>query len=399
MPNPINQTKIIIIGLVVLCTLLLSSSIYFATRSNNPNSSISTSKSSTKTVEINPNELTPAAIPAGYPQKLSGLKRNSSDGVTFNLAQKNDTPFEQKQNNSKVTTIPTNTPNGYFSRVTNIFGRISDENKYVFTNYPSYPAQFTTIANSFVLTRIRNIDTSKLAPDITISHIYRNPNYDDKNNNRYKEGITTTGDIFQSIGIDSKYNVDNLVQENVVWFGSSNLPVQKREMNHRHGVAIYNKNLNEKGLIGTYLRDYDAEIDTKISNQVCTNITFTQDNFICLNDYETLVNLNTGEEFGKYNQFIDTNDGNLYAKDVDNTMIYKVELDNPKTATKIYNVKENETISHFSFTSQKELLVQVTTSTPQSGILPPKITARTIELKNDGSILERPEFKDVRIFI
>jgi hypothetical protein len=185
----------------------------------------------------------------------------------------------------------------------------------------------------------------------------------------------------------------------VVWFGSSNLPVDKRTNSHRHGVAIYNKNLNEKGLMGTYLRDYDAEIDTKISNQVCTNITFTQDNFICLNDYETLVNLNTGEEFGKYNQFIDTNDGNLYAKDVDNTMIYKVELNNPKNATKIYNVKENETISHFSFTSQKELLVQVTTSTPQSGILPPKITARTIELKNDGSILERPEFKDVRIFI
>jgi hypothetical protein len=393
MPNPINQTKTIIIGLVVLCTLLLGSSIYFATRSNNPNSSISASKSSTKTVEINPNELTPAAIPDGYPQKLSGLKRNSNEGVTFNLAQKYDIPFELKQNTIQNFS---NNANGYFSRVTNSFGGFSNEDGDKFSD-TSYSNEYMKVANSFILSKLRNKGGSKLNEYTIVNHIYRNPEYIDKGigygANKYTEAIKTTGAIIRSI-----YPNRAIIDENIVWFGTGNLPV-KIENNHRHGVAIYNKNLNEKGLMGTYLRDYDAEIDTKISNHVCTNITFTQDNFICLNDYETLVNLNTSEEFGKYNQFIDTNDDNLYAKDVDNTMIYKVELNNPKNTTKIYNVKENETISHFSYTSQKELLVQVTTSTPQSGILPPKITARTIELKKDGSILERPEFKDVRIFI
>jgi hypothetical protein len=393
MPNPINQTKIIIIGLVILCTLLLGSSIYFATRGNGQNISINTSKSSTKTVEINPNELTPAAIPAGYPQKLIGLKRNSNEGVTFNLAQKYEIPFELKQNTNQNFS---NNINGYFSRVTNNFANFSNEDGDKFSD-TSYSNEYMKVANSFILSKLRNKGGSKLNEYTIVNHIYRNPEYIDKGigygANKYTEAIKTTGAIIRSI-----YPNRAIIDENIVWFGTNNLPV-KIEMNHRHGVAIYNRNLNEKGLMGTYLRDYDAEIDTKISNQVCINITFTQDNFICLNDYETLINLNTGEEFGKYNQFIDTSDGYLYAKDVDNTMIYKIELNNPKNATKIYNVKENETISHFSFTSQKELLVQVTTSTPQSGILPPKITARTIELKNDGSILERPEFKDVRIFI
>jgi hypothetical protein len=393
MPNPINQTKSIIIGLVGLCVVLLGSSIYFANRSGGQNSSINTSKSSTKNVEIDPNELTLAAIPAGYPQKLIGLKRNSNEGVTFNIAQKYEIPFEQRQNDPKVKYTPTNLPSGYFSRVTNSFGSFNYEARDIL-NSSSYDANSTIIANSFVLTKVEPKGSTNKVQSTSISHIYRNPSYDDKKNNTFKEGITSTGEFFQSIGAPS-----NIIEGNVVWFGSSNLPVQRIGNNHRHGVAIYNKNLNEKGLMGTYLRDYDTEIDTKISNQVCTNITFTQDNFICLNDYETLVNLNTGEEFGKYNQFIDTNDGYLYAKDVDNTMIYKVELNNPKNSTKIYSVKTGETISHFSYTSQKELLVQVTTSTPQPGILAPKITARTIELKPNGSILERPEFKDVRIFI
>jgi hypothetical protein len=397
MPNPINQTKIIIIGLVVLCTLLLGSSIYFATRSNNPaidTQKISKSSINISTESVNTESLTPSKIPYGYPQKLVGLKRNSNEGVTFNLAQKSDIPFEQKQNNLKVPIITTNFPTGFFSRVTNSFDTFQSESDKTLFDRSFYTGSKTTVSNSFLLTKIIDKGSNGKTEKTAISHIYRNPNYDNPKDNTYRKGITTTGDFFQSIG-----DPRNELSENDVWFGSSNLPESRLVVNHRHGVAIYNRNLNDKGLMGTYLRDYDAEIDTKISNQVCTNITFTQDNFICLNDYETLVNLNTGEEFGKYNQFIDTNDGNLYAKDVDNTMIYKVELDNPKTATKIYNVKENETISHFSFTSQKELLVQVTTSTPQSGILPPKITARTIELKNDGSILERPEFKDVRIFI
>jgi hypothetical protein len=388
-----NQTKIIITGLVVLCTLLLGSSIYFATRSNSQNNFINTSKSSTKTVEINPNELTPAAIPAGYPQKLSGLKRNSNEGVTFNIAQKYEIKFEQKQDTNQNFS---NNANGYFSRVTNSFANFSFEDADKLSDR-SYSQEYTKVANSFILSNLRNKGGSKLKEYSIINHIYRNPEYVDKGigygANKYTEAIKTTGTIIQSI-----YPNSAVIDENIVWFGTGNLPV-KIDSNNRHGVAIYNKNLNEKGLMGTYLRDYDAEIDTKISNQVCTNITFTQDNFICLNDYETLVNLNTGEEFGKYNQFIDTNDGYLYAKDVDNTMIYKVELNNPKNATKIYSVKENEVISHFSYTSQKELLVQITTSTPQPGILAPKVKARTIELKPDGSVLERPEFKDVRIFI
>jgi hypothetical protein len=393
MPNPINQTKIIIIGLVGLCVVLLGSSVYFANRGNNLNNSKITNSSSQK-AQIPNEELTQAAIPAGYPQKLAGLKRNSSDGVTFNLAQKYDTPFEQKQNNLKVPTIKTNFPTGFFSRVTNSFDDFKYDSDKTLFDRSFYVGSKTTVSNSFLLTNITDKGSNGKTEKTAISHIYRNPNYDNSKDNTYKKGITTTGDFFQSIG-----DPRNELSENVVWFGSNNLPESRLVVNHRHGVAFYNKNLNEKGLMGTYLRDYDAEIDTKISNLVCTNITFTQDNFICLNDYETLVNLNTGEEFGKYNQFIDTNDGNLYAKDVDNTMIYKIELNNPKNTTKIYSVKTGETISHFSFTSQKELLVQVTTSTPQSGILPPKITARAIELKNDGTVKERPEFKDVKIFI
>jgi hypothetical protein len=399
MPNPINQTKIIIIGLVGLCVVLLGSSVYFANQSNNLNNSKITNSSSQK-AQVPSEELTPAAIPAGYPQKLAGLKRNSSDGVTFNLAQKYEIPFEQRNKDPKAKYTPTNFPNGYFSRTTNEFGDFtySNDGYKIFTD-SGYETLSTTVANGFILTKVEPKGATNKTQNTTVSHIYRNPNYDDSKKNTYKAGITTTGEFFQSIGTKTNNGLDNLIKENVVWFGTNNLPVDRKVFDHRHGIAIYNKNLNEKGLMGTYMRDYDNEIDTKISNQVCTNITFTQDNFICLNDYETLVNLNTGEEFGKYNQFIDTNDGNLYAKDVDNTMIYKVELNNPKNATNIYSVKAGETISHFSYTSQKELLVQVITSTPQSGILPPKITARTIELKNDGTVKERPEFKDVKIFI
>lgn len=395
MPNPINQTKTIIIGLIGLCIALLGSSIYFATRSNSPtNGSQNISKSSLKTAQVNPETLTPAAIPNGYPQKLAGLKRSSNEGVTFNLAKKSETPFEQNQDNPKVPTISTNFPSGYFSRVTNSFASFSSGNDgtkiFMDSNYETIS---TVVANSFLLTKVETKGGTK-DQNTTVSHVYRDPKYDNKKQNTFKEGITTTGEVFQSIGVPS-----NVLKGNVVWFGSNNLSIGRIANKHKHGVAIYNKNLNEKGLMGTYLRDYETQMDTKISTQVCNNITFTQDNFICLNDYETLVNLNTGEEFGKYNQFIDTNDGNLYAKDVDNTMIYKIELNNPKNATKIYNVKTDESISHFSFTSQKELLVQVTTSTPQSETLPPKITSRTIELKNDGTIIERPEFKNVRIFI
>jgi hypothetical protein len=400
MPLPINQTKIIIIGLIGLCVVLLGSSIYFATRSNNPNDSKSLNSSSQQ-AQIPSEELTPAAIPAGYPQKLAGLKRNSSDGVTFNLGMETKTDFTRKPDPKSMIS---NSPNGYFSRITNNLGSFNseDSNKFVVTNYEKTN---TKVANGFVISNL--IPTGMSKDSIpqnysTINHIYRNPDYVQGEGllaNNLTEGIKTTGVIIKSFNDSGRWKMGNSINENIIWYGSNKLLDKATANKFIHGVAFYNKNLNEKGLMGTYLRDYDAEIDTKISSQVCTNITFTQNNFICLNDYETLVNLNTGEEFGKYNQFIDTNDGNLYAKDVDNTMIYKVELNNPKNATKIYNVKENETISHFSFTSQKELLVQVTTSTPQSGILPPKITARTIELKKDGSILERPEFKDVKIFI
>jgi hypothetical protein len=399
--NPNNQTKLIIAGLVVLCTLLLGSSIYFATRDNSQNSSISNSKSSSKIVEINPNELTPAQIPEGYPQKLTGLKRTYNEGVTFNLGKETKTDFTQKQDPKSTVS---NSPSGYFSRITNNLGRFDseDNDKFVVTNYQRTN---TKVANSFVISNL--IPTGMSKDSIpqnysTINHIFRNPDYVQGTGllaNNLTESIKTTGVIIKSFNADGGWKMGNSIKENIIWYGSTKLLEKETVNKFIHGVAFYSKNLNEKGLMGTYLRDYDAEIDTKISNQVCTNITFTNNNFLCLNDYETLVNLNTGEEFGKYNQFIDTNDGYLYAKDVDNTMIYKVELNNPKNATKIYSVKENEVISHFSYTSQKELLVQITTSTPQPGILAPKVKARTIELKPDGSVLERPEFKDVRIFI
>jgi hypothetical protein len=379
-------TKLIITGLLAICLVLLGTSVYYATR--NSNNSVN-KNSLTKVISSGdsiPVELSPAAIPQGYPQKLVNLKRNSDKGIQLNIGFRYDIPLEEQNK-------PVKYPNKYlnFFKINRGNNQISNIERYEnsdLINSTSYDTQKASAdikiqsINNILIKNIGNYSQSNIISKL----IYLNKNLNKKDSINENGAFTNPGDL---------ENIMNEIKENVIWYGFDS----SSGGNMAKGVAIYTKNLNAKGLMGTYLRDYETQIDTKISNLICTGITFTNDNFVCLTEQENLVNLNTGEEFGKYNQFIDTNDGYLYAKDVDNTMIHKVELNNPKNATKISNIKENETISHFSFTSQKELLVQVTTSTPQSGILPPKITARTIELKNDGSVLERPEFKDVKIFI
>jgi hypothetical protein len=185
------------------------------------------------------------------------------------------------------------------------------------------------------------------------------------------------------------------------------------------GLTIYTKP-NKDGTGSTWLHDYEKNNEFKLADQNCKWITFSSSEFFCLNTKYQLINLTTNQTVAE--NIVDVtedDDNNLFMVSLKGE-IFKANLSSVKVQKSIYKTKTGENITKLTYTNQKELLLHIVfdggsevfqakklereKAQAAAGYNSVKTTDKVInemttELLPDGSIKDRPEFKEYIVML
>lgn len=196
-------------------------------------------------------------------------------------------------------------------------------------------------------------------------------------------------------------------------------PIPTRERDPNRGLTIYSTT-DKAGTGSTYLKDYEKNNEFKLADQVCKWVTFSSTEFFCLNDKYQLINLSTTEVVAQnVVDVTEDDDNNLYFTNLKGE-VFKTNLGSFKDQKLIYTTKVGENITRLTYTNQKELLLHIVLDGGSEVLQAKKLerekaqaasgytglktidkltTEMTIELLPNGSIKDRPEFKDYLVLL
>ena len=396
MPNTftISKRNLYIIGTGIILILAILIFMILKPSSNGISNSISGLQTNSSLNSNNTGSSISAekiVIPENYPQIL--VKRKTNPSITANLLVKD---------NKKVSV---------YLRDSNT---LIDQIELTMAQKVGSPTGIKSIANQYILSDSKSDgNTSLVDPD--------------KNYTGVSELVNPLGEYKGQFMLKSfrasNDSFENQIQKKVIWFYS---PVDPNKVNWQEeykknndpnhasytdrGVFIYTRNFNN--IQGTFIQDLEKKLDFKIYDKPCEWVSFINNDFICQTTQHQLVNLTTKQTFGGMGEIVEVvedNDNNIYYRN-DLNQVFKANLSNVGSPTKIFELPKTLPISKITWTNQNELFLNI--NQEQSDEYKAKVNevnktsytvekqnidfpkSKTIELKQDGTTVERPEFKD-----